>query len=62
MYEKIEVACYYCKGTGIGEYVSEYGPFGFNVTHECHECEGSGKEYKLIDPFENEDEEEDLVF
>lgn len=57
MYEKIEVPCYYCKGTGIGEYVSEYGPFGFNVTHECHECEGSGKEYKFIDPFENEDED-----
>jgi len=56
------VPCYYCKGTGIGEYVSEYGPFGFNVTHECHECEGSGKENKFIDPFENEDEEENIGF
>ncbi len=34
MYEKIEVACKYCSGTGVGEYVSEYGPFGFSVKDE----------------------------
>jgi len=57
MYEKIEVACEYCKGTGVGEYISEYGPFGFTVKDDCHDCEGSGIEVKFIDPFENEIED-----
>lgn len=58
MYERIEVTCEYCNGTGVGEYISEYGPFGFVVKEECHDCQGSGKEIKLIDPYESEDYED----
>jgi DnaJ-class molecular chaperone len=55
MYEIVEVACKYCSGTGVGEYISEYGPFGFSVKDECHECEGEGIKITLIDPYESKD-------
>jgi DnaJ-class molecular chaperone len=55
MYEEIITRCEYCRGTGMGEYVTEYGPFGFSVKDECHECEGEGIKVTLIDPYESKD-------
>jgi DnaJ-class molecular chaperone len=55
MYEEVITRCEYCRGTGVGEYVSEHGPFGFDVLETCHECEGDGMITKLIDYEEEQD-------
>jgi DnaJ-class molecular chaperone len=55
MYEEIITRCEYCRGTGMGEYVTEYGPFGRSVLETCHECEGDGMITKIIEiPYEEE--------
>jgi DnaJ-class molecular chaperone len=57
MYEEVITRCDYCNGTGVGEYVSEYGPFGFDVLETCHECEGDGTITKIIE-IEYEEEQD----
>lgn len=56
MYEEVILKCDYCRGTGIGEYVTEYGPWGREVKDTCHECEGEGTIIKLVE-YEIEDED-----
>ena len=55
MYEEVMERCDNCRGAGVAEYVTEYGPFGRSIMETCHECEGEGFIVKLIEvPYEEE--------
>lgn len=56
MFEEVIIKCDYCRGTGIGDYVTEYGPYGEDVKYTCHECKGEGTITQLIEvEYEDED-------